>query len=263
MAQLRSAWLSARRVAPMTRRRACRCLRQFGSAWLSLAHQAWPARAAPRHCSSAFARPGLAQLGSAWFSLAQRPLREPQDVQARLADLWRFGSAWPSLVQLGSACVTCACPLFGRAATFPCAGLAQLGSVWLSLAQRPAHREPRKSRRDLPCLRQLGSAWLSLAQPGSAGRASARSASAGLLHTPRFGSTWFSLAQPGSAPAARAPWACKCAWEQLRQLGSAWLSSAQLGSVCLSLPSLRAAFRQPLRARVWLSLAQPRSVWRR
>ena len=133
LAQLGSAWLSlaqrpshgsqgaqARLVAPVAFRF---ILVHLGSAVLSrlgpLAHHVGRA--------SASTHPDLAQIGSAWFSLAQRPLREPQDVQARLADPWWFGSAWLSLVQLGSACVACACPLFGSAATFPCAGLAQLG----------------------------------------------------------------------------------------------------------------------------------------
>ena len=196
----------------------------FGSAWHS-------ARCAnPRTCRRAWPiLGGLAQHGSAWFSLAQH--------------------AWPALARFSAVL-----QLFHARVWL---SLALFGSAWLS-AQ---HIEPGKSRRDLPCLRQRGSAWLSLAQP--AGRASARSASAGLLRTPRFGSTWFSLAQPGSAPAARAPWACRCAWGQMRQLGSAWLSLAQLGSVCLSLPSLRAAFREPLCARVWLSVAQLLSAWRR
>ena len=226
MAQLRSAWLSARRVAPMTRRRACRCLRQFGSAWLSLAQHAWPARAAPRHWSSALARPGLAQFGSVWFSLAQRPLREPQDVQARLADPWWFGSAWLSLVQLGSACVACACPFFGSAATFPCAGLAQLGSVWLSLAQRPAHR----TREEQTRFAVPAAAWFSLAQPGSACRPGQRAQ--------RFGRA-SSHAQ---------------VWLNMVQLGSAWLSARRAGALGVQV-------RLGADAAAWLSLAQPGSAW--
>ena len=150
--------------------------------------------------------------------------------------------AWLSLAPLGSAWL-----IWVQAPKLPAGrSLAQLGSAWLSLAPRtPA------GRRKLTCpLRsfppgsaQHGSAWLSLAQLGSAWLSRAQ--------TPKL-PAWLSLVQLGSAWLRRAPRAPTGRWRLsdfirsifprsggLAQLGSAWLSLAQLGSARASITLAR------------------------
>ena len=178
------------------------------------------------------------------------------------ASLVQLGSAWRSSLGQGA-------QHFGIASALTRPGLAQLCSVWLSLAQRPTPRALWACKHAWQQLRQLGSAWLSLAQLGSA---------------------WLSLAQPAWPARARLsavlqPFRARVRLS-LAQLRSAWLSAAvktagsagavgrapfslvQLGSAWLSLAQqawpARAALQQgfgPPHAQAWLSLVQLGSAW--
>ena len=261
-------------------------LAQFGPAWLSLF---CPPSRRPLQ-APALICPGLAQLGSAWLSLAQRPSHGSPGAQARLVAPVAF---WFILVQLGSAVLSRLGPrahYVGRdsASTHP--DLAQIGSAWFSLAQRPPRGPP--GRAGAPggsCgrLAQLGSVWCSAAQPAQPARAACRqplrarvwlslaqlrSAWLSARHVEprkrRRGMTvpaaaWFSLAQPGSAWLSR-PGQCAqhfgrtsaLVWLNLVQLGSAWLSTRRaIPSACASAPGRRCGSLAQL-GPAWLSLAQ-------
>ena len=170
------------------------------------------------------------------------------------ASLVQLGSAWRSILGQGA-------QHFGIASALTRPGLAQLCSVWLSLAQRPTPRALWACKHAWQQLRQLGSAWLSLAQLGSACMACTRPPFGSAAAVPRagpaqLGSASLSLAQrpPRRTKEAQARYDRACG--SLVQLGSAWLSLAQQAW------AVRAALRQgfsPGLAQLgsdWLSLAQ-------
>ena len=246
MAQLYSAWLSARRIEPRTRRRGWPCRRRLGSAWLSLV-QPGAAGLASAPSTWALPRPShgqawliLVQLGSAWLSALPRGPPGRAGAPGRsCGSLAQLGSAWFSLAQLGSAGLSLRAPPLGSAAAVTCAGLAQLGSALFSLAQLPPHRaQDAQARLAVP-----SAAWFSLAQPGSAwrsrlGQRAQHLGIASALTRPslaHLGSAWFSLAQRSPrAPPGRAGAPGRIC-SSLAQLGSAWFSLAQIGSAWLSL----------------------------
>ena len=171
------------------------------------------------------------------------------------ASLVQLGSAWRSSLGQGA-------QHFGIASALTRPGLAQLCSVWLSLAQRPTPRALWACKHAWQQLRQLGSAWLSLAQLGSTCMACTRPPFGSAAAVPRAGP-----AQLGSASLSLAQRRRKNrrvrrrGWPRpfsLVQLGSAWLSLAQQ-----AWPA-RAALQQgfgPPHAQAWLSLVQLGSAW--
>ena len=168
-------------------------LRRFGAAWFYFFCSIWFSLAQLGSARRSNDSAALCYCGCACLSLAHVGSAR---LSARASRFQAALSTWFSLARLGSARLDCAWPFgFLRGSAWPWPSLVQVGSVWLSLAQRNL----RGALRAPVVLSGARAVEFSLAHPGSSSLRAAPRGSLKPRATGAFDQLMFAVAQLGSA----------------------------------------------------------------